>query len=250
MDLLYYLNHEHYQKGDLQIAFKFAMGLCKKDTNIDTITLLVPQANNYDVISNELSIPEKLCKKHIVPNPLKKCLQVHTVKTYSPSLKFLGHDDCELLIAIMVSPKDLDQFVDKSRVKYWIVVPWLLSENKSFFEIHEAIDLETGEISHGEYQLDDRVKHAIEWLKSTSFPNECFNHPNDKERLKKMSNALSHYNVPLSYDAVVYYCLNNGIINEASHIIADHFLKAQQRLFAVPRHDYDFLKEMMDRTDW
>lgn len=101
---------------------------------------------------------------------------------------------------------------DKSRVKYWIIVPWLMDENRSFLEVHKAVDIETGMALEVNCELDDRVKHAIEWLKSTSYPNECFLHPNDEERLKQMSNALSYYDVPLTYDVVVNY----GIITALS----------------------------------
>ena len=241
------MNRERYLNGDVQIAFRFAYDLCKQDPNIDTITLLVPQARQYDIITKELGITNKFCINHTVPNNLGKCLQVHTVKTYHPDYQFVDCEDCELLISIIVNPKDLEQFVDKSRVKYWIIVPWLLDENKSFLEIHEAIDVETGDTIQVSYELDERVKHAIEWLINTSYPNSCFHHPNDEERLKKMSNALSHFGVPLTYDAVVNYCIYHGIINEAAHMIAEHFTKAQQHKYPLRNHDYNFMKQMMER---
>lgn len=250
MEQLYYLNRKRYNSGDVETAYRFALGLCKQDPNIDTITLLVPQARQYDIITKELGITTKFCTNHIVPNNLHKKLQVHTVKTYKPGYQFMGHGDCEVLIAVIVNPKDLEQFVDKSKVKYWIIVPWLMDENTSFLEVHEAVDIETGKALEVNYELDDRVKHAIEWLKATSYPNECFHHPNDKERLKQMSNALSYYDVPLTYDAVVNYSIYHGIINEAANMIAEHFTKAQQHKYAVRNHDYDFMKQMMEREDW
>ena len=250
MEQLYYLNRERYNSGDVETAFRFALGLFKQDPNIDTITLLVPQARQYDIITKELGIATKFCTNHIVPNNLHIKLQVHTVKTYNPGYQFMGHEDCEVLIAVIVNPKDLEQFVDKSKVKYWIIVPWLMDENKSFLEVHEAVDLETGKAMEVDYELDDRVKHGIEWLKATSFPNSYFHHPNDEERLKQMSNALSHYKVPLTYDAVVNYCLNHGIINDAAHMIAEHFTKAQLRKFRLHNHCLAFMKQMMNRDDW
>ena len=249
MEKLYYLSHKQFHDGDLKAAFKFAMELCKKDSNIDTITLLVPQVSNYDIITRELKIATKECKSHIIPNSSKIRLQVHTVKTYHPTYQFAGCKNCELLIAIIVNPKDLEKFIDCSRVKYWIIVPWMLSENKSFFEVHEAIDIETGDSVSMNYKLDDRVRNAIEWLKVTSYPNSCFHHPNDITRLKQMSNALSHYKVPLSYDAIVNYCINDGIIYDAAKMIAEHFTKAQRYRFPVRNNEYLFMKSMMEKTN-
>ena len=250
MEQLYYLNRERYNSGDVKTAFRFALGLCKQDSNIDTITFLVPQARQYDIITKELGIATKFCTNHIVPNYLHKKLQVHTVRTYNPDYQFMGQEDCEVLVAVIVNPKDLERFVAKSKVKYWIIVPWLLDENISFLEVHEAVDIETGKALKVNYELDDRVKHAVEWLKATSYPNEHFHHPNDEERLKQMSNALSYYDVPLTYDAVMNYCIYHGIINEAANMIAEHFTKAQQRKYAVHDHDYGFMKQMMQREDW
>ena len=246
MEKLYYLNHQKFQEGDLKNAFSFALNLCAQDHNIDTITLLVPQANHYDIIGKELGIPPKDCTKHIIPNRLNMCLQVHTVRTYHPDYQLVGRDNCELLLAIWVNPKELNQFLDKSKVKYWVIVPWLLNDNKSFLEIHRAVDMETGKALHVDYQMDERVKRAIEWLKSTSYPNDLFHHPFDEERLKKMSNALSHYKIPFSHDALVNYCINNGIVNDAAQMIAEYFTKAQKRKFSMRDPGYHYMKQIMD----
>jgi len=90
MEQLYYLNRERYNSGDVETAFRFALGLFKQDPNIDTITLLVPQARQYDIITKELGIATKFCTNHIVPNNLHIKLQVHTVKTYNPGYQFMG----------------------------------------------------------------------------------------------------------------------------------------------------------------
>ena len=100
-------------------------------------------------------------------------------------------------------------------------------------------------------EVDDRVAHAIEWLKATSNPNQGFTHPLDLKRLKQMANALSHYGVKLSYDGIMHYCINHGIWdNEGAKMIADYFSKAQTKKYKVERDDLDFLKNMMEREDW
>lgn len=48
MQHCYYINHVRFQSGDSQKAFDFAVSLCKKDKNINTINLLVYQENQYD----------------------------------------------------------------------------------------------------------------------------------------------------------------------------------------------------------
>lgn len=54
------------------------------------------------------------------------------------------------------------------------------------------------------FNVDERVINAIEWLKTTSSPNEGYHHPNDENRLHIMANALAHYKVPLDHDGVEY----------------------------------------------
>ena len=239
MDKLYYLNRQQFKAGDIKAAFRFALGLCKQDSNIDTITLLVPQANQYDILTSELGIATKYCTKHIVPNDFKKCVQVHTLKTYNPSLQFAGREDCELLIAIMVDPKELEKFEYKSRVKYWIIVPWLMDNIlREYLSIFEAEDIETGMCIPAPIEPDERIINAIGWLRETSYPNEGYHHPLDENRLHQMANAIKHYKVPFDYAATVYACLRHGLIPSAARNTAEAFMRAQSRAFAIKYNPY------------
>ncbi len=252
MEKLYYLNHQQYQTGDVKTAFKFAKELCKQYSKIDTITLLVPSVQQYDIITKELGITKQNCTEHIVPGKLKKHLQVHTIRTYHPDRHLAGNEEYELLISIFIKPKNLEQFVAEPKVKYWIIVPWLYEENRSFLEVHKAIDMTTGVAIHVDYDLDKRVTNAIKWLKTTSSSDFNFSHHDDKERLKQMSNALSHYGVSLTYDAVVSCCINHGIPYVAALMIAEYFTNAQHHRYPIHNHEYDytFMKQVMEREDW
>ncbi len=243
----YYINHERFQHGDSLKAFEFAVSLCKKDRNIDTINLLVYQSEQYDSFISELGITRHQFVNHVVPNNSRIKILVHTVRTFKPSCLYAGHDDCEVLIAIGVPQKDLERFIDASRLQYWIIVPWLKAENISFLNIHEAIDIETNESIKIEFEIDDRIKGAIKWLADTSFPNEGFVHPNDENRLKKMANAIAHYGIGYDYDALIHHCINNGILESSAIKIATYFNRAQQRKFATRgENDYRFMKQIME----
>ncbi len=250
MEYLYYLNRERFSEGDTRKAFDFAKTLIKQDDNIKAITFLVYQSNQYEPFLKELGIRVNDCKKHLIGNANGISIQVHTVKTYNPSYAFIGDNNCEILIAIGVPPKELEKFLDKSKVKYWIIVPWILTENESFLVVHEAIDLETGVSLNIISDVDYRVKGAVRWLLATSYPNEGYHHPNDSNRLKQMSNALAYYNVPLGFDSVYHYCINNGMLDASAKKTAEHFVKAQNRKFSVNGgNNYDFLKQMMEQVD-
>lgn len=249
MERMYYINHKIFEKGDTCSALSFALKLRNQDQSITTITLLVPQRDNYSDFLEELGVSVKQCAKHIIPNRWGVALQVHTVKTYNPGYIMEGNNSRELLISIGVPPKSLEAFLDKSKIKYWVIVPWLIGENEELLRINEAIDIKTGRAIMPNYRLDEKVKNAIEWLKSTSFPNEGFNHPNDKDRLKQMSNALSFYKIQIDKEAIIHYCINNGILYKSAYMIADYFSRAQGRKFATDKDiDYKFLGDMMNRS--
>lgn len=159
-----------------------------------------------------------------------------------------GHGQKEILVAVGVPPKDLEQFEDKSNIKIWIIVPWTMSENKEFLRIHEAIDLETNESIAENFVVDQRIVKAIEWLKDTSYPNEGYHHPNDVERLHQMANALSYYEIPLEYATIVFACMQLGFIPSAARSTAEAFVKAQHRKFAVRgNNNYSFYKKIIER---
>ena len=249
MEKLFFLNRQQYKAGDVKTTFRYALRLCKQDSNIDTITLLVPQANQYDILTSELGISAKYCAKHIIPNDLHKCVQVHTLKTYNPSFQFADSKDCELLIAILVDPKELEKFEDKSNVKYWIIVPWLMDDIlKEYLSVFEAEDIENGTCVPAPRTPDDKIINAIGWLRETSYPNEGYHHPLDESRLHQMANAIKHYNVPFDYATTVYAGLHHGLIPSTARITAEAFFRAQSRAFAIKHKPYslDFLKDMME----
>lgn len=250
MEQLYYLNHERFEKGDTTKAFEFAIKLIRDKKDVDTLTFLVYQRNQYEAFLGELGFTSKEFKAHgFRIDGLKG--QIHTVRTYSPSYIFASEPKREFLIAVGVPPKELEKFIDRSRVKYWIIVPWLLDENKQFLQIHEAVDFLTGEQISMKYEIDERIKGAIEWLKATSSPNDGYHHPYDENRLKSMANAIKHYKIPFEHDALVHCCINNGLLYDAATKTVEYFEKAQKRLFHVESgDDPKFLLEQMNRKDW
>ena len=86
---------------------------------------------------------------------------------------------------------------------------------------------------------------------STSYPNAGYHHPLDEGRLKSMANAIKHYHIPFEHDALLHYCINNGLLNEAAEKTVDYFEKAQKRLFHVDGgYAPQSLLKQMERTDW
>lgn len=250
MEQLYYLNHERFEPGDTKKAFEFAIQLIKKNKDVDTITFLVYQQHQYEPFLGEMGFTRQQIQAHMFNvNGIK--IQIHTVKTYHPNYIFSGEPNRELLIAVGVPPKSLEEFIDKSRVKYWIIVPWIMDENEQFLKIFEAKNFETNEQITFEYEIDTRIKGAIEWLKATSYPNEGYHHPNDENRLKDMANAIKNYHIPFEHDALIHYCIHNGLLYDSACKTVEYFEKAQNRKFHVDSpYNPKFLLEQMNRTDW
>lgn len=250
MEHLYYLNHAQFHVGDTTTAFNFARELLKNNDNIDTITFLVKQQRLYSAFLGELGFTAPQIRAHGF-NQDGVRFQIHTVATYHPNYAFNNDQKCEILIVVGVPPKEIEAFLDRSRVKYWIVVPWVMDENLQFLHIYEAENLETGEILSMNYEIDARIKGAIEWLKSTSYPNEGYHHPNDENRLKSMANAIRHYNIPFEHDSLIHYCIHNGLTFNAAKKTVEYFEKAAKRKFSVKDgYKPETLLKQMERIDW
>lgn len=62
-----------------------------------------------------------------------------------------------------------------------------------------------------------------------------------------MANAIAHYGLNYEYDALIYYCIKNGILETPTRKKAIYFEKAKSRKFSTRKKtDYRFLKLMMD----
>ena len=244
---VYYLNREQFQKGDTIKALRFALNLAVQDKDINTITLLVLQHQQYEWFLGEVGFTSKHFKNHVA-SVNGRGVQLHTVKTYRPSYVFEGHPQSELLIAVGVPPKHLEQFEDFSNIKYWVIVPWLMQECEEWLSIYEAEDIDTGEKVVLPAPADERIANAIDWLKATSYPNEGYHHPSDEERLHHMANAIKKYKVPFSYASTMRCALEHGLIPSAARNTAEAFFRAQARLFAskYDAPDYDWYKKMME----
>lgn len=243
---IFYLNRERFEKGDTTAALKFALHLAKQDKDINTISLLVLQQQQYEPFLGEIGFKPIHYKNHEA-NITGYKIQIHTVKTYNPEYRFQGHPQSEILIAVGVPSRDLIRFEDYSNIKYWIIVPWLLKENKEWLSIFEAEDIETTLPLSLPNAADERIANAIGWLKKTSYPNEGYHHPSDEDRLHQMANAIKHFKVPFDYASTVYCALHHGLIPSAARKTAEAFLRAQSRAFVIKynRNDFSFFKDMM-----
>lgn len=235
---VFYLNHEKFQIGDTIKALQFALGLAKQDKSIKTITLLVYQQHQYEPFLSEVGFKPPHYKDHMA-NIYGYKVQIHTVKTYHPDYQFADHPQSEILVAVGVPPKQLEQFEDYSNIKYWIVVPWLMEENREWLSIFEAEDIEMGQTVASPADADARIVEAINWLNSTSYPNEGYHHPLDEDRLHQVANAIKRYKVPFNYASTVYCALHHGQIPSAARNTAAAFQQAQRRAFAVKYKAYD-----------
>ena len=78
---MYYINHNVFQKGDVQKAWIFAAQLLDQYPYIDTITFLVYQSQQYEpFIQRELGISVKQCKEHIYTLPFIISMQLYPLK--------------------------------------------------------------------------------------------------------------------------------------------------------------------------
>lgn len=244
---VYYLNREQFKPGDVKKSLRFAIDLAEQDKDIETITLLVLQNQQYEWFLGEIGLSSRQFKSHVARIE-GRGVQLHTVKTYHPSYVFEGQPQSELLIVVGVPPKHIEQFEDFSNIKYWVVVPWMMNECSEWLSIFEAEDMETGERIAPPTSADDRIGNAIDWLKATSYPNEGYHNPLDKENLHHMANAIRKFNVPFNYASTMRCALNHGLIPSAARNTAEAFNRAQIRLFSskYDKPDYSFLKRMME----
>lgn len=232
MKKVYYLDRIKFDNKDTHVAFEKALEILKNDASITTITFLVYQQQHISPFLSSLGLSSQQIKNKGFKAG-KYSVQIHTVKTYHPKNVFAGHQASEMLMAVCMPPEHFNKFIDYSNIKYWVIVPWLLEEVLPWLRVHEAENIETGISLTMDTVLDPKVIDAIEWLKSTSFPNEGMNHPNDSDRLKSVSNELRRNNISFDKDSVIHYCINNGILETYARKIADAFARAQTRAFSA-----------------
>ncbi len=241
MKEVYYVNQQPYNVECLKRAIVKALQIQKSDDGVQTIVIIVPAASQFSLLSELFSSADiKNRCYHLEKENIE--IRFETVKSYSAPVS-----SNQILIFLCVSPKGLYQFEDEWCAQYWIIVPWIMSEMESWLKVHSAKDVSNGVTLANDYSLDEKVQNGINWLKATSFPNEGFSHPLDYNRLKCMANAIAEFDLIISYESVLYYCLNHGINHSGGRKIADAFVKAQSHRFKTDgNYPLKFLKEMMN----
>lgn len=228
---VYYINSEVH-KVSLQIACQKARTLIEFDKNIKTVTFLLGQKSQFNLLY-PLGFTKKQVDKQKIATSNGLCVQFQTLKTYHPNYIFGNNKSSEILISVLIPPKYLYRYEDYSDIAYWIIVPWTLSENESFLSIHEAEDCENGNLLNPPSDVDYKVANALDWLFRTSFPNEGYHHPNDENRLKNIAVKLRDMQVPVEYDSIVYYCLHHNFIPSSARKTADYIMRAQSHSMRI-----------------
>lgn len=223
---VYYVNPSLCQEQDVVGAYTKVLQLLSEDSNVRTITFLVGQQTQFSILA-PLGFKNKQISDQGFSTNAGIHVQFKTLRNYHSNYVFSGQKPSEILVPIYISQLKLYQFEDYTNIAYWIIVPWTIAENKSFLSIHEAEDCTTGVLYPIPDILDVRVANALDWLKETSYPNEGYHHPNDENRLKNIAVKLRKMNIPIDYDAVVYYAYHHGFVLSAARKTADYFVKAQ-----------------------
>ena len=241
MKEVYYINKQPYSADCLKLAVDKGLNIAQEHSDVTTMVIMVPTTSQFTLLSCLFS--SNVIKNRYTHVPqLNLGIRIETVKTYTPHVS-----DNHILIPLCVSQNDLIKFEDEWNARFWIIVPWLMTEMVSWLKVHSAVDVQTGDTITNDYCLDEKVENGIGWLKATSYPNEGFIHPLDSNRLKCMANAISACGLGVTYDSVLHYCINNGINHDGGRKIADAFVKAQTRKFKTDgNYPLKFLKEMMD----
>lgn len=238
MEKSFYIKNEQYNKVDFEKALKFAINLHKEDSTIGRIVILVYTKKQYQLI--QPLFPEKTIKQGgLLLNGI--VFKFDTLKTYTPPSY---SDKKDIVMIVGISPLDIQKFEDEYKIKYFIYVPWILEECLSWLRAHTTTEIESQEVLKPEFPIDPIIQKAIDWLKSTSFPNEGFHHPLDEDRLKSVSNALNEMNIPIEGESIIKYCHENGIQYKAAYKMIEFFQKAETTRFRTQNnYKTDFFKK-------
>jgi hypothetical protein len=182
----------------------------------------------YTKGQNQLIIPpftDRLIRKDAYRYNDEISIKFDTVKTLKTYYNSNGRD---ILIMVCVPPVQFKEIniEEEYGIKYLLCVPWIIEKCKSLLAGHEAIDIDTNNILKP-HPINHETTVAIDFLKSTSFPNSGFYHPLDEERLKYVSNILSKMKINIEEDAIIKYCHDIGIFYGSAYKIIEYFNKAK-----------------------
>ena len=117
---VYYVNSMQWSEDDVLRAFAKVKELIRADKNIKTITFLVGQQSQFDMLS-----PLKFTQRQISNRGFSTAdgfrVQFQTLRTYHPNYVFVNQQPSEILIPICIPPQDLYKFEDYSEIAYWII---------------------------------------------------------------------------------------------------------------------------------
>jgi hypothetical protein len=171
---------------------------------------------------------------------------VVTLKTYRPDTS-----SKDILVTIGLDPDQFVKYEDEYEIKYIIHIPWDMDISGEWIRAHGAVDINTGTPAQTSVKLDPWVKRAIDWLNNSSYPNEGFDHPLDKDRLKAAANELKELKAKIEREAIIAYCLSISIQMGSAIKIFNCFYKAQTRACSLQYNEYplDSLKKVWQNRD-
>ena len=114
---VFYVNSETHQKEDVNNALMKAINLLQANSNIKTITFLIGQQSNVELLS-PLSFYSLFQKQNGFVSREGITIRYRTVQNYQPQYVFAGNEPSEILIPLCVSSTQLYKYEDYSDIAY------------------------------------------------------------------------------------------------------------------------------------
>lgn len=156
-----------------------------------------------------------------------------------------------IVIAVCVTDRELAKLDNNANIKAVLVVPDSVADCEHWLTLHNATNLEDGQLLGGAPTVSTIVRRAIGWLISEKRPIHHLDKMHIKSYIESVANVVNRQNGVCAYDDVVRHCIERGLFMKEAIAVAGVISKVPKKGYPMNAlADLDYLVDWVDNAKW
>ena len=156
-----------------------------------------------------------------------------------------------IVIAVCVTDRELAKLDNNANIKAVLVVPDSVADCEHWLTLHNAANLEDGQLLGGAPSVSTIVRRAIGWLISEKRHIHHLDNMHIKSYIESVANVVNRLNGVCAYDDIVRHCIDRGLFMKEAIAVAGVISKVPKKGYPMNAlANLDYLVTWVDDVKW
>lgn len=241
-----YLTQNPYTSLDIERVLDIVSQIYYETAGVVDVCIYLNTKGDYDVLNGVTSLSINGSNDTFQYGVLNTMTgKIITYRTF-PNLK-----KPTIVVSVCVSDHELEKLDNNDLVKAAFVVPDSIADCEHWLILHNAKNLENGEILGGQVQVPEIVKRAVGWLIAEKRSIHPLDNMHIEAYIKDAANVVNHLNSVCPADDVIRHCIERGLNMSEASVVARIISRVPHRGYPIsPTANFEYMVSWIDDVKW